>query len=127
MHKKLCLADLSYQPKNTLSHILSVTGILLICAEQVIVKHYFLIIKLGPGSQCQTVFVSSDPYLCLLCISWFFLSPQGIKARVYETFVVLLILGLLVFGMVWVASAILDNDSSSRETLGSMSRIVWIC
>ncbi|XP_071788837.1 protein LMBR1L-like [Asterias amurensis] len=45
-------------------------------------------------------------------------SKKGIKARVYETFVVLLILGLLVFGMVWVASAILDNDSSSRETLG---------
>ncbi|XP_022106566.1 protein LMBR1L-like isoform X2 [Acanthaster planci] len=44
-------------------------------------------------------------------------SKKGIKARVYETFVVLIILGLLVFGMVWVASAIMDSDSSSRETL----------
>lgn len=38
-------------------------------------------------------------------------------ARVYETFVVLLLLTLLVLGMVWVASAILDQDGASRESL----------
>ncbi|KAL7989733.1 hypothetical protein Chor_012399, partial [Crotalus horridus] len=41
----------------------------------------------------------------------------GIMARVYETFVVLLLLTLLVLGMVWVASAILDQDGASRESL----------
>ncbi|XP_072019983.1 protein LMBR1L-like [Amphiura filiformis] len=44
-------------------------------------------------------------------------SKKGIKARVYETFVVLLMLALLVFGLVWVLSAFLDNDQSSREAL----------
>lgn len=38
-------------------------------------------------------------------------------ARVYETFVVLFLLTLLVLGMVWVASAIMDNDAASRESL----------
>lgn len=40
-------------------------------------------------------------------------------ARVYETFVVLLLLTLLVLGMVWVASAIVDNNAASRENLYS--------
>lgn len=44
-------------------------------------------------------------------------SKKGIMARVYETFVVLLLLTLLVLGMVWVALAILDNDTASRESL----------
>ncbi|KAH0629265.1 hypothetical protein JD844_011204 [Phrynosoma platyrhinos] len=44
-------------------------------------------------------------------------SKKGIMARVYETFVVLLLLTLLVLGMVWVASAIVDNDAASRESL----------
>ncbi|XP_059575277.1 protein LMBR1L isoform X3 [Alligator mississippiensis] len=44
-------------------------------------------------------------------------SKKGIMARVYETFVVLLLLTLLVLGMVWVASAIIDNDAASRESL----------
>ncbi|KAM3846710.1 protein LMBR1L [Vipera latastei] len=44
-------------------------------------------------------------------------SKKGIMARVYETFVVLLLLTLLVLGMVWVASAILDQDGASRESL----------
>ncbi|XP_053236196.1 protein LMBR1L [Podarcis raffonei] len=44
-------------------------------------------------------------------------SKKGIMARVYETFVVLLLLTLLVLGMVWVASAILDNNAASRESL----------
>ncbi|XP_050780885.1 protein LMBR1L isoform X2 [Gopherus flavomarginatus] len=44
-------------------------------------------------------------------------SKKGILARVYETFVVLLLLTLLVLGMVWVASAIVDEDAGSRESL----------
>nr|XP_056718969.1 protein LMBR1L [Euleptes europaea] len=44
-------------------------------------------------------------------------SKKGIMARVYETFVVLLLLTFLVLGMVWVASAIVDNDAASRESL----------
>ncbi|KAJ6656445.1 hypothetical protein lerEdw1_003733 [Lerista edwardsae] len=44
-------------------------------------------------------------------------SKKGIMARVYETFVVLLLLTLLVLGMVWVASAIVDNNAASRENL----------
>ncbi|KAF7238223.1 Protein LMBR1L [Varanus komodoensis] len=44
-------------------------------------------------------------------------SKKGIMARVYETFVVLLLLTLLILGMVWVASAIVDNDAASRESL----------
>lgn len=37
--------------------------------------------------------------------------------RVYETVVMLVLLTLLVLGMVWVASAIVDNDKASRESL----------
>ncbi|XP_068777584.1 protein LMBR1L isoform X2 [Struthio camelus] len=44
-------------------------------------------------------------------------SKKGIMARVYETSVVLLLLTLLVLGMVWVASAIVDKDAASRESL----------
>ncbi|XP_064408580.1 limb region 1 homolog-like protein [Latimeria chalumnae] len=44
-------------------------------------------------------------------------SRKGVMARVYETFVVLVLLTLLVLGIVWVASAIIDNDAVSRESL----------
>ncbi|XP_043537759.1 limb region 1 homolog-like protein [Chiloscyllium plagiosum] len=44
-------------------------------------------------------------------------SKKGIMARVYETFVVLFLLTLLVLGIVWVASAIINNDAASRESL----------
>ncbi|XP_042200261.1 limb region 1 homolog-like protein isoform X2 [Callorhinchus milii] len=44
-------------------------------------------------------------------------SKKGVMARVYETFVVLFLLSLLVLGIVWVASAIVDNDSACRESL----------
>uniref|UniRef100_A0A8B9H300 Limb development membrane protein 1 n=1 Tax=Astyanax mexicanus TaxID=7994 RepID=A0A8B9H300_ASTMX len=42
---------------------------------------------------------------------------QGIKARVLETFVMLFLLGLLILGIVWVASALIDNDAASMESL----------
>ncbi|XP_040834551.1 protein LMBR1L isoform X4 [Ochotona curzoniae] len=43
-------------------------------------------------------------------------SRKGVLGRVYETVVMLLLLTLLVLGMVWVASAIVDNKTS-RESL----------
>ncbi|XP_064644595.1 limb region 1 protein homolog isoform X2 [Lineus longissimus] len=44
-------------------------------------------------------------------------SRKGIMARVYETFVVLSLLAVLVFGLAWVASALIDEDHPSRQTL----------
>ncbi|XP_066865311.1 protein LMBR1L isoform X2 [Kogia breviceps] len=44
-------------------------------------------------------------------------SKKGVLARVYETLVVLTLLSLLVLGMVWVASAIVDNNKASMESL----------
>uniref|UniRef100_A0AAR2LHS1 Limb development membrane protein 1 n=1 Tax=Pygocentrus nattereri TaxID=42514 RepID=A0AAR2LHS1_PYGNA len=40
-----------------------------------------------------------------------------IPARVLETFVMLFLLGLLILGIVWVASALIDNDAASMESL----------
>ena len=37
--------------------------------------------------------------------------------RVYETFVVLFLLTILVCGLAWVASALIDNDQASRQYL----------
>nr|XP_054749951.1 protein LMBR1L-like [Lytechinus pictus] len=48
-------------------------------------------------------------------------SKKGIRGRVYETFMVLLMLSILVFGLVWVFSALLDDTDSSRETLQRVS------
>nr|XP_020457910.1 limb region 1 protein homolog isoform X1 [Monopterus albus] len=42
---------------------------------------------------------------------------QGIKARILETFVMLFLLALLILGIVWVASALIDNDAGSMESL----------
>lgn len=45
------------------------------------------------------------------------LTFQGLRARILETLVMLLLLALLVLGMVWVASALVDKDAASRESL----------
>lgn len=45
---------------------------------------------------------------------------QGIKARILETFVMLFLLALLILGIVWVASALIDNDAASMESLYGM-------
>ncbi|XP_075443969.1 limb region 1 protein homolog isoform X2 [Ascaphus truei] len=42
---------------------------------------------------------------------------MGIKARILETMVMLILLALLIFGIVWVASALIDNSSASMESL----------
>uniref|UniRef100_A0AAR2L6S0 Limb development membrane protein 1 n=1 Tax=Pygocentrus nattereri TaxID=42514 RepID=A0AAR2L6S0_PYGNA len=71
--------------------------------------------------------VSLFSNLCLFVLmpfAYFFLesegfagSKKGIKARVLETFVMLFLLGLLILGIVWVASALIDNDAASMESL----------
>uniref|UniRef100_H0WK04 Limb development membrane protein 1 n=1 Tax=Otolemur garnettii TaxID=30611 RepID=H0WK04_OTOGA len=42
---------------------------------------------------------------------------QGIRARILETLVMLVLLALLILGIVWVASALIDNDAASMESL----------
>uniref|UniRef100_A0A452HWK3 Uncharacterized protein n=1 Tax=Gopherus agassizii TaxID=38772 RepID=A0A452HWK3_9SAUR len=42
---------------------------------------------------------------------------RGIRARILETLVMLILLGLLILGIVWVASALIDNDATSMESL----------
>ncbi|XP_042563506.1 limb region 1 homolog-like protein isoform X2 [Clupea harengus] len=49
-------------------------------------------------------------------------SKKGVMSRVYETAVMLLFLSLLVLGMVWVASALL-NHNNARESLYDL----WEC
>ncbi|XP_041039529.1 limb region 1 protein homolog isoform X1 [Carcharodon carcharias] len=60
----------------------------------------------------------------LMPFAYFFLesegfagSKKGIKARILETLVMLILLGLLILGIVWVASALIDNDAASMESL----------
>ncbi|XP_029089481.1 limb region 1 protein homolog isoform X3 [Monodon monoceros] len=43
--------------------------------------------------------------------------PEGIRARILETLVMLILLALLTLGIVWVASALIDNDAASMESL----------
>lgn len=71
--------------------------------------------------------VSLFSNLCLFVLmpfAYFFLesegfagSKKGIRARILETFVMLFLLGLLILGIVWVASALIDNDAASMESL----------
>ncbi|ELT98960.1 hypothetical protein CAPTEDRAFT_167057 [Capitella teleta] len=44
-------------------------------------------------------------------------SKKGIMSRVYETALVLILLAFLVCGLAYVASALIDNDSPSRQAL----------
>lgn len=55
----------------------------------------------------------------------FFFSCQGIKARILETFVMLFLLALLILGIVWVASALIDNDAASMESLYGMIFVMF--
>ncbi|XP_036905403.1 limb region 1 protein homolog isoform X2 [Sturnira hondurensis] len=65
--------------------------------------------------------------LCLFVLmpfAFFFLESEGfaglkkgIRARILETLVMLLLLALLILGMVWVASALVDQDAASMESL----------
>ncbi|XP_040840308.1 limb region 1 protein homolog isoform X2 [Ochotona curzoniae] len=42
---------------------------------------------------------------------------KGIRARILETLVMLVLLALLILGIVWVALALIDNDAASMESL----------
>ncbi|GLV41036.1 lilipod [Carabus blaptoides fortunei] len=42
---------------------------------------------------------------------------KGLMARVYETFIVLLLLAMVVLGLTYVISALIDKDNSSIQTL----------
>nr|KAF6418677.1 limb development membrane protein 1 [Rousettus aegyptiacus] len=42
---------------------------------------------------------------------------KGLRARVLETLVMLVLVALLILGIVWVASALVDNDPASAESL----------
>ena len=53
----------------------------------------------------------------------FFGHRKGLTARVYETFIVLALLGMVVLGMTYVISALIDRDKSSFQTLLSKSRL----
>ncbi|XP_035866965.1 limb region 1 protein homolog isoform X2 [Phyllostomus discolor] len=65
--------------------------------------------------------------LCLFVLmpfAFFFLESEGfaglkkgIRARILETLVMLVLLALLILGMVWVASALVDRDAASMESL----------
>uniref|UniRef100_A0A7M4ED14 Limb development membrane protein 1 n=1 Tax=Crocodylus porosus TaxID=8502 RepID=A0A7M4ED14_CROPO len=65
--------------------------------------------------------------LCLFVLmpfAFFFLESEGfaglkkgIQARILETVVMLILLALLILGIVWVASALIDNDAASMESL----------
>ncbi|XP_054940693.1 limb region 1 protein homolog isoform X2 [Physeter macrocephalus] len=65
--------------------------------------------------------------LCLFVLmpfAFFFLESEGfaglkkgIRARILETLVMLILLALLILGMVWVALALIDNDAASMESL----------
>ena len=48
---------------------------------------------------------------------------QGIRSRILETFVMLFLLALLILGIVWVASALIDNDAASMESLYGTSTL----
>ncbi|XP_034428035.1 limb region 1 protein homolog [Hippoglossus hippoglossus] len=71
--------------------------------------------------------VSLFSNLCLFVLmpfAYFFLesegfagSKKGIRGRILETFVMLFLLALLILGIVWVASALIDNDAASMESL----------
>ncbi|KAE8595701.1 hypothetical protein XENTR_v10015849 [Xenopus tropicalis] len=77
--------------------------------------------------------VSLFSNLCLFVLmpfAFFFLESEGfaglkkgIKARILETIIMLILLALLIFGIVWVASALIDNSSASMESLYDL----WDC
>lgn len=56
----------------------------------------------------------------------FFGHRKGLMARVYETFTVLGLLGLVVLGMTYVISALIDKDKSSIQTILS-KYLKYVC
>lgn len=70
---------------------------------------------------------ASNCTLCLTANTCVCFLHQGIRARILETFVMLFLLALLILGIVWVASALIDNDAASMESLyGTLFFSVWL-
>ena len=68
---------------------------------------------------CSFVFAGSMGTCCETLIALYFFF-QGVWARVYETLIVLFLLAMFVFGLAWVASAIFDDNTHSKQTLFGM-------
>lgn len=51
-------------------------------------------------------------------------SKKGLTARVYETFIVLALVAMLVLGMTYIMSALINGDISKSETLLSKLNVV---
>jgi len=47
----------------------------------------------------------------------FFVTLQGLMARVYETFIVLCLLAVVVLGLTYIISALIDKEQSNIHTL----------
>lgn len=47
----------------------------------------------------------------------FFGHRKGLMPRVYETFIVLLLLAMVILGITYVVSALIDKDNSSIQTI----------
>ncbi|XP_074724775.1 limb region 1 protein homolog isoform X2 [Strix uralensis] len=88
----------------------------------------FMLIALSSftGYHCLWNLASLFSNLCLFVLmpfAFFFLESEGfaglkgIRARILETLVMLILLALLILGIVWVASALIDNDAASMESL----------
>ena len=50
---------------------------------------------------------------------------QGLLARAYETLIVLCLLAIVVLGMTYVMSALLDNEQSNIHTLLSKFQLIF--
>lgn len=57
------------------------------------------------------------PFAYLFSESSGFTGHRGLKGRVYETFLVLALLGVLMLGLAYVVSAWLEGDRSSIDAL----------
>lgn len=64
------------------------------------------------------------PFAYLFSESSGFPGQRGLKGRVYETFLVLALLGVLMLGLAYVVSAWLEGDRSSIDALLSEYIIV---
>lgn len=56
----------------------------------------------------------------------FFGHRKGLMSRVYETFIVLFLLGMVVLGMTYVISALIDENRSGFQTLLSKSKMPFL-
>uniref|UniRef100_A0A9L0R9Z8 Limb development membrane protein 1 n=1 Tax=Equus caballus TaxID=9796 RepID=A0A9L0R9Z8_HORSE len=72
---------------------------------------------LGNGKKRSWVFYQWNVGYCVVDPGDYLILYGGIRARILETLVMLILLALLILGIVWVASALIDNDAASMESL----------